>query len=180
MTEDDGVTFRQYSYDNLNQLKTELFYDKVSGVGEYKWYSVSSSGNVAFIAFNYNNGMYTTSYSSGQGYGSGTDWKELMTSFGGTPITYDANGTQRSMNLLNMAESDEQTAADLADQAVQSGRSSAFLQDYLYLIEYAKVFALVLHDGCHYVDVLLGAHRCRGISGRRPAPRRAGRGGGRL
>ena len=49
-------------------------------------------------------------------------------------VTYDANGTQRSMNLLNMAESDEQTAADLADQAVQSGRSSAFLQDYLYLI----------------------------------------------
>ena len=96
MTEDDGVTFRQYSYDNLNQLKTELFYDKVSGVGEYKWYSVSSSGNVAFIAFNYNNGMYTTSYSSGQGYGSGTDWKELMTSFGGTPITYDANGNPLS------------------------------------------------------------------------------------
>ena len=49
-------------------------------------------------------------------------------------VTYDANGTQRSMNLLNMAESDEQTAADLANQAVQSGRSSAFLQDYLYLI----------------------------------------------
>ena len=96
MTEDDGVTFRQYSYDNLNQLKTELFYDKVSGVGEYKWYSVSSSGNVAFIAFNYNNGTYTTSYSSGQGYGSGTDWKELMTSFGGTPITYDANGNPLS------------------------------------------------------------------------------------
>ena len=96
MTEDDGVTFRQYSYDNLNQLKTELFYDKVSGVGEYKWYSVSSSGNVAFIAFNYNNGTYTTSYSSGQGYGSGTDWKKLMTSFGGTPITYDANGNPLS------------------------------------------------------------------------------------
>ncbi len=96
LTEDDGVTFRQYSYDDLNQLKSELFYDKVSRIGEYRWYSVSSSGNVAFIAFNYNNGTYTTGYSSGQGYGSGTDWKELMTSFGGTPITYDANGNPLS------------------------------------------------------------------------------------
>ena len=32
MTEDDGVTFRQYSYDDLNQLKSELFYDKASRI----------------------------------------------------------------------------------------------------------------------------------------------------
>ncbi len=49
-------------------------------------------------------------------------------------VSYDANGTRRSMNLLNMTDFDEATASALADQAVQSGRSSAFLQDYLYQI----------------------------------------------
>ena len=40
--------------------------------------------------------MYASAGVSGQSYGSGTDWKELLTSFNGTPITYDANGNPLS------------------------------------------------------------------------------------
>ncbi len=48
---------------------------------------------------------------------------------------YDANGTRRTMNLLNMVDPDEQTAAALADQAMQTGRKSGMIQDYMYLIQ---------------------------------------------
>lgn len=50
-------------------------------------------------------------------------------------VTFDENGRQRSMNLSAMNEADEQTAAELARQALQSGKDSAFLQDYLYQVQ---------------------------------------------
>ena len=96
LTEDDGVTYRQYTYDSLSQLQSEVYYDKTSGLGEGRMYFISKSGNVSYVSFEYNNGVYGSSHSSGQSYGSGTDWKELMTSFAGTPITYDANGNPLS------------------------------------------------------------------------------------
>lgn len=96
LTEDDGVTYRQYTYDSLNQLQGETYYDKASGLGEGRLYGYGSSGNVSYIKFVYNNGTYSNSNYSGHSYGNGTDWKELMTSFAGTPITYDANGNPLS------------------------------------------------------------------------------------
>ena len=60
-------------------------------------------------------------------------------------VACDTDGTIRSINLLNMAEPDEETAVSLAEQAMQSGRKSAFLQDYLYQIrENAKGGCTVL------------------------------------
>jgi RHS repeat-associated protein len=96
LTEDDGVTYRHYTYDSLNQLQGETYYDKASGLGEGRMYFISKSGNVSYVSYEYNNGVYGSSHSSGQSYGSGTDWKELMTSFAGIPITYDANGNPLS------------------------------------------------------------------------------------
>ena len=96
LTEDDGTTYRRYTYDSLNQLATDLYYDKATGIGKYKYYSNSKNGNVSYIEFDYNNGSYSTSGNSAQGYGNNTDWKELMTSYGGISITYDANGNPTS------------------------------------------------------------------------------------
>ena len=48
--------------------------------------------NISYIRFDYINGSYVNSSSSGHLYGDGTDWKELLTSFKGIPITYDNNG----------------------------------------------------------------------------------------
>ena len=47
---------------------------------------------------------------------------------------YDAGGTRRNLNLHNMMDPDEETAADLADQAVQSGRNAGVIQDYIYRV----------------------------------------------
>ena len=95
LTEDDGTTYRQYTYDSMNQLSTDLYYDKVTQIGKYKYYFNSINGNINYVEFDYNNGNCSSSSSSSQSYGN-TDWKELMTSFGGTPITYDANGNPLS------------------------------------------------------------------------------------
>ena len=96
LTEDDGTTFRQYTYDSLNQLASDLYYDKTTNLGEMRIYFYGKSGNVGYYVFSYDNGVYASAGVSGQSYGSGTDWKELLTSFNGTPITYDANGNPLS------------------------------------------------------------------------------------
>ena len=96
LTEDDGVTFRQYTYDSLNQLASESYYDKNTLAGECKYYFNSSNGNIGFVKFAIINGIYHNIGSSGHSYGNGTDWKELLTSYDGTPITYDANGNPLS------------------------------------------------------------------------------------
>ena len=96
LTEDDGTTYRSYTYDSLNQLATELYYEKSTLIGKHRYYFYSKSGNVTYIEFDYNNGNYSNSTSSGHSYGNNTDWKELLTSFRGTPITYDDNGNPLS------------------------------------------------------------------------------------
>ena len=47
-------------------------------------------------------------------------------------VSLDGSGTKQSVNLLNMPDADEQTALALAAQALESGRETGFLQDYLY------------------------------------------------
>ena len=49
-------------------------------------------------------------------------------------VSFDANGKQRFLNLMNMADPDEETALALAAQALQKGGDSGFLQDHLYQI----------------------------------------------
>ena len=49
-------------------------------------------------------------------------------------VSFDANGKQRFLNLMNMADPDEETALVLAAQALQKGGDSGFLQDHLYQI----------------------------------------------
>ena len=96
LTEDDGVTYRQYTYDSLNQLSSELCYNKSTNTGKVKYYSYSKSGNVSYYEYDFVSGLYVNLETSGHSYGSGTDWKEMLTSYGGTPITYDANGNPLS------------------------------------------------------------------------------------
>ena len=49
-------------------------------------------------------------------------------------VALGADGRQKNVDLANMADLDEETAAALAQQALQSGRNAGFLQDYLYQI----------------------------------------------
>ena len=47
-------------------------------------------------------------------------------------VIYDQEGNLRGMALDSMMDADGETALSLAEQAVQRGQESAFLQDYLY------------------------------------------------
>jgi two-component system sensor histidine kinase CiaH len=49
-------------------------------------------------------------------------------------VTYDANGNT-NINLSNILGISEQTAEHYADQAVASGKDSAYIDDYKYVIE---------------------------------------------
>ena len=49
-------------------------------------------------------------------------------------VSFDANGEQRDMNLQNMADTDEETAASLAATVLEQGKSTGFLQDYAYKV----------------------------------------------
>ena len=48
---------------------------------------------------------------------------------------YAPDGTRLNLSLMNMMDPDEESAAALADQAMQSGRSSGRIQDYLFRIQ---------------------------------------------
>ena len=49
-------------------------------------------------------------------------------------VTLSADGQISGMNINNMMDADEQTAIELAEQALANGRESAFLQDYIYRV----------------------------------------------
>ena len=51
-------------------------------------------------------------------------------------VSFDENGRLRSMNLQSMHDADEDTAAELAERAIQSGRTSAIVEDYLYQVQH--------------------------------------------
>lgn len=57
-------------------------------------------------------------------------------------VSYDAEGTVQAMNLRNMTDPDVQEAEALATEALQSGRDSGFLQDYLYQVLEERIIFL--------------------------------------
>ena len=64
-------------------------------------------------------------------------------------VYFDEACTQKGMNLLNMAETDAQVASGLAARALESGKESGFLQDYLYRIsETASGGRMILFLNC--------------------------------
>ena len=79
-----------YSYDELNQLEAEI--DKVNHI--YTNYFYDNSGNIVrVLKRNYNsNGVPTTTISDNTYSYEDTNWKDKLTSYNGTTITYDAVG----------------------------------------------------------------------------------------
>ena len=50
-------------------------------------------------------------------------------------VSFDESDRQRNLNLQSMNDADEETAVALAEQAIQSGKTSAIFQDYLYQVQ---------------------------------------------
>ena len=49
-------------------------------------------------------------------------------------VSLDADRTMRSMNLVNMAEPDDELVKELTDQALAGGRGAGMIRDYLYQV----------------------------------------------
>ena len=75
---ENGTVVESYGYDALNQLTTV-----VRGADTYS-YSYDASGNITAVT---KNGGSYKSYSYGN-----SNWKDLLTAYNGTTITYDAIG----------------------------------------------------------------------------------------
>ena len=78
----NGIVIEQYSYDELNQLKSAVY-----GEDTYQYF-YDDGGNLTEIK---KNNEVIKSYSYGN-----SEWKDLLTSFNGEAITYDAIGNSLS------------------------------------------------------------------------------------
>ena len=78
----NGIVIEQYSYDELNQLKSAVY-----GEDTYQYF-YDDGGNLAEIK---KNNEVIKSYSYGN-----SEWKDLLTSFNGEAITYDEIGNPLS------------------------------------------------------------------------------------
>ena len=61
--------------------------------------------------------------------------RNLISESGWFSVSYNENGTQRSVNVSSMNEADEETATELAGLALESSAVTGFLQDYLYQVQ---------------------------------------------
>ena len=74
----NGIVIEQYSYDESNQLKSAVY------GGDTYLYSYDNGGNITEVK---KNGTVIKNYTYGN-----ADWKDLLTNFNGTDITYDEIG----------------------------------------------------------------------------------------
>ena len=88
---ENGSQVAVYTYDELNQLS--WYADKNTGL--YKQYTYDNAGNITNVK-EYRlstNGWYPNGLLSENNYSYGdTNWKDKLTSFNDTTLTYDANG----------------------------------------------------------------------------------------
>ena len=63
-------------------------------------------------------------------------------------VSFDGEGSRKSINLMNAAETGEDEAAELAQQALQSGKDSGFVQDYMFRVQEAPRGTTVLMLNC--------------------------------
>lgn len=91
---ENGVTVIEYSYDELNQLYMEN--DKTNRI--YTYYNYDNAGNIVkILKKNYNgNGVPTTTVSEKNYTYGDSNWKDKLTSYNGTSITYDEMGNPLS------------------------------------------------------------------------------------
>ena len=106
----------------------------VLAVNAANWFSVRKelSETLSFLAET--SGANYTGAPRGRTAGKSNHIRNLISESSWFFVVYDKSGALWSMEIENMAEPDGQEAEALAEKALQSGRSSGFLQDDLYQI----------------------------------------------
>ena len=106
----------------------------VSVVNAANWFSVR--GELAeTLHFLSENEMFSTRDAIfGRMPGKNRHARNLISESSWFSVHFDQRGEMRNINLLNMMGADEETALTLAQQAMNSGRETGFLQDHLFLV----------------------------------------------
>ena len=106
----------------------------VSVVNAANWFSVR--GELAeTLSFLSENEMFSTRDAIfGRMPGKNRHVRNLISESSWFSVHFDQRGEMRNINLLNMIGADEETALTLAQQALQSGKETGFLQDHLFLV----------------------------------------------
>ncbi len=97
------------------------------------WISVRGemTGTLSFLS---ENSAMTREDMRGRMEGKNRHDRNLVSESSWFVVSYDDDGTRRNVNLVNMTEPDDELAVTLAAQALQSGRETGVIQDWLYQI----------------------------------------------
>ncbi len=92
----DSTTTWKYTYDSLNRMLSEICYTTATGIGTAVYYTYDESGNILTKKkYTYNSGTLSNQQTVNYTYGD-SEWGDLLTSYNGNAITYDANGNPTS------------------------------------------------------------------------------------
>ena len=104
-------------------------------VNAANWISVRSelSGALSFLMDN--NSVPGPDEMRGRMQGKPAHMRNLVGESSWFAVFFDEEGNQVGANLRSMIDADEETAVSLANQALETGKESAFLRDYLFRIQ---------------------------------------------
>ena len=119
----------------------------VSIVNLANWFSVRSELGETIALLAENSGVIGRG-SSRLMIGRSKHARNIMNESNWFSVYQDVSGQLHAIDLDLEDEPDEQLAAELAAQAIASGRQTAFLQDYLYLIREDKAGRTVFFLNC--------------------------------
>lgn len=153
---ENGVTLIEYSYDELNQLYMEN--DKINRI--YIYYNYDNAGNIVqILKQNYNsNGVPTTTISEKNYTYGDSNWKDKLTSYNGTNITYDEMGNplnyrngitmtwQNGRQLASLQTSDNSVSYKYDSSGMRTQKTDNSGTTYYYYDSYKNLIGLTKNN----------------------------------
>ena len=106
----------------------------VSVVNAANWFSVRGELTETLHFLSENEMFSTRDAIFGRMPGKNRHVRNMISESSWFSVVFDQSGNMRNINLLNMMGADEETALTLAQQALQNGNNTGFLQDYLFQV----------------------------------------------
>lgn len=153
---ENGDIVIEYSYDELNQLYLEN--DKINRI--YTYYNYDNAGNIVqILKQNYNsNGVPTTTISEKNYTYDDLNWKDKLTSYNGTNITYDEMGNplnyrneitmtwQNGRQLASLQTSDNSVSYKYDSNGMRTQKTDNSGTTYYYYDSYKNLIGLTKNN----------------------------------